>query len=130
MASVEASLYSRLSGYAGLSALVGTRIYPDHMPQSPTYPAVVYERQVTERESAMGSDTGNVSALFTVESHATTFTGALNVATQVLGALQRFSGTVDTVVFEDVFVTDEDTDYDTETHTHIKRLDFMVWHRE
>jgi hypothetical protein len=130
MASIEASLQTRLAGYAGLSALVAARIYPEHLPQNPTYPSVVFERQITERESAMGSDVGVVAAVFSVESHGSTFASAMAVATQVLGALQRYSGTVDSIVILDSFVTGEDQDYDPETGTYSKRLDFQVWHRE
>lgn len=44
MATIEQSLYSHLTGHAGLSALVATRVYPVKLPQNPTYPAVAYSR--------------------------------------------------------------------------------------
>ena len=42
--SFSTDLYTRLSSHAGLSALVGDRIYPLRLPQNPTLPAVVYQR--------------------------------------------------------------------------------------
>lgn len=47
--SAESDVYAALSGSSGLTALVGTRIYPDVLPESATYPAVVFARSKTER---------------------------------------------------------------------------------
>ncbi|MGE5390905.1 MAG: DUF3168 domain-containing protein [Deltaproteobacteria bacterium] len=38
----EADLFNQLSGYAGLSALVGLKIYPDHVPQNVDAPYLSY----------------------------------------------------------------------------------------
>ena len=43
----EAQLYAALSGRAGLTALVGTRIYPDALPENVPLPAVVFVRAST-----------------------------------------------------------------------------------
>lgn len=36
-------LYARLTTDATLTATLGLRVYPDHLPQSPTLPAVTYQ---------------------------------------------------------------------------------------
>lgn len=41
--SLEDSVYAALAGYAGLSALVGARIYPDEAPQNTVSPYVVWQ---------------------------------------------------------------------------------------
>lgn len=50
--SAETTLYSTLSGHAGLTAIVGsgssTRIYPDALPEECEYPAVVFSRSATD----------------------------------------------------------------------------------
>jgi Protein of unknown function (DUF3168) len=40
----EVAIRTRLINDPAVSALVGTRIYPDQLPQAPTYPALVYIR--------------------------------------------------------------------------------------
>lgn len=40
--SVETNVYSTLTGDAGVSALVGTRVYPNQLPPDVTLPAIAY----------------------------------------------------------------------------------------
>ena len=40
MTTKNEAIYSRLSGYAGLTALVGTRVYPVVLPEAVTFPCV------------------------------------------------------------------------------------------
>jgi len=47
MMSAETSIYTALSGFAGLTAIVSTRIYPDVLPEDCVYPAVVFAREST-----------------------------------------------------------------------------------
>lgn len=44
MGNLEAGLVHKLKNTAAVSALVGTRIYPLRLPQTVTFPAVVYQR--------------------------------------------------------------------------------------
>lgn len=45
---VESDFYALLSGNAGVTALVGARIYPDELPEECNYPAVVFARTRTD----------------------------------------------------------------------------------
>ena len=130
MANIETALNARLKAHAGLSALVSTRVYPNHAPQSPTYPLVIHSHDSTDRVSAMASDTGNVSSIHTVSAIAETYTAATAAAVQVLAALQRYSGTSDTVVIADAFVIDEDHSFDPDLDVWILDIDFLVWYSE
>lgn len=46
--SAETSLYSALSGDAGVTAIVAGRVYPDVAPQGSALPAIVFERTQTD----------------------------------------------------------------------------------
>lgn len=46
--STETEVYAALSGDAGVTALVSTRIYPDVRPQDSAVPCVVYVRSATQ----------------------------------------------------------------------------------
>jgi hypothetical protein len=44
MATVGELIYTQLAADSGVSTLVGTRIYPRRLPQSPSVPAITYQR--------------------------------------------------------------------------------------
>lgn len=137
-ATVEDALYTRLSGYSGLSALVGTRISPLKLTQNSTLPAVTFQRISANRVHAMGADPGIVTARYQVTSWGDGKDGAdgygdvKDVAVQVLAALSRYSGTVGTIQIDGIFFDDgSDNDvYDPETERVGVAQDFIVHYRE
>lgn len=126
---VEAAIYTQLSGYAGLTALVGTRIYPRLLPQSSSKPAVVYSRVSSERFSAFSTDSGVVKARMQCDVYAATYDAALAVREQVRGALQRYSVDSPLKVF-DTYILNEIDLYDSETELHHLVLDFEINYQE
>jgi len=44
-------VYDRCAGHAGTAALIGTRCYPDQLPQNVTYPAISYLAPVSDDSS-------------------------------------------------------------------------------
>ena len=108
---IEDALYTRLSGHAGLSALIGDRIYPVKLPQSPVYPAIIYEARGGDRLHNMGVDAGIRRPIFQIACVAATYDAATNVGEQVIAALSRFRGTVGGIVIQDVLMIDEPDDF-------------------
>jgi hypothetical protein len=104
---IEEHIFQRLSGYAGLTALVSTRIYPGMLPETPTYPALTYEITNTDRESAMGSDPGIAHGRLSIMTYGTTYKSARDVKEQVRSALQRYRATLDGTQIMDTFVEDD-----------------------
>ncbi len=111
MAEVEQAIYDRLSNYAGLTALVSTRIYPMVLPQNPTYPAVRYQRISGTRLSAIDVDIGIAQPRFQVDCYAETYLGVKSLFTEVRGALQRWTGTHSGVVVLDSRMEGGDRDF-------------------
>ena len=104
--SLESVIYSRLSGYAGLTALVSTRIFPDALPPDVTYPAVSFWRSGPSRPlPAMGSDPALLAIPLQVDCWAqntdpgqtSARTAAQAIGVQVLAALQRWRSSGDGV---------------------------------
>lgn len=123
---VEETLYTRLSTFAGLMALIGTRIYPVIMPQGSVKPAVIYQMISGIREAAMGSDPGMVKARYQFTAWATTNLSARNVIKQIRLALERYS----TTDLDDCFIETEYDVYDEGAYLHGRGLDVIVHHRE
>lgn len=110
--SLITALYSRLANHSGTAAIVGTRIMPDHLDQTPTIPSVVYRVESQMRHGAMGADTGLVEAQVFVVSYQSTALLAEALGAQVQAALARYSGTVAGVVINAIFIHDEGAEYD------------------
>lgn len=135
--SIEDALYTRLSGYSALSALVGTRIGPLLLPQNQTFPAVTYQRiGDSERVRASGADPGIVATRFRFscwgdgKDGADGYGDSKSVAAQVRAALNRYGATVGGVVIDQIFIEGEYDDYEPTTEIYRTIVEVLVWHRE
>ena len=127
--SVEEQIYTRLSGLAGLAALVDDRIYPKILEQNCTLPAITYQRVSSERISAMGVDTDIVRARFQISAWAETYTEMVAVAEQIRLALQRYRITTGTKI-DDCFMLPEVDLFEEEIRTFQRAMDFEIIYRE
>ena len=131
--SVEATLYTRLTTHAGLSALIAARVHPNKLPQGVTLPAVSYRRVSAERVPAMGSDTGLVRARFQFDAWAAGYQAMLDVKEQLRAALERWSTTTGTVI-QDIFYRNETDMFESanerEAEVHHGALDFEIIYEE
>ena len=129
MPDVETVIVTRLLAYEGLAALVGTRVYPLLLPQSPTLPAVTYQRIDAPREERFGGDPVAYPR-FQIDSWAKTYAGAKAVATQVRGALQLWRTTAtDPQIMDSDIESDEDL-YEPDTGLYRVRADYIITHPE
>ncbi len=85
--SAEAELYAALSGFSGLAALVGARIYPDAVPEGNALPAVVYQRLETELTTTISGAVVAEDVKFSIAAWAETRAAADASADQIALAL-------------------------------------------
>lgn len=131
MATVEDVLLTQLGATAGLTALVGARIYWGLASQDATRPYLTYAQIGGMRDSAMGRDTGVVQARYQLTAWADTPDSAKDTIAQVRAALQRYRGTVSGIEVIDCFVENElGPLWDDAALLHSYVMDFIVWHRE
>ena len=130
MARIDQALFTRLSTYAGLAALVGTRVYPLRLPESLVLPAVVYTRITGERESAIASDVGLAHGVWQFDAWAAKYDGARTVADEVLGALKRQEFTAASVDVLEALLEREHELYEPEARLYRVSMDLTVWYRE
>lgn len=98
--SAETELYAVLAGSAGLAALVGTRIYPDAIPEDQALPAAVYSVEAANPEACLDSSIAAIATRFRIVGWGKTRTSASGVGDQIVAALlaigvpydNRFSG--------------------------------------
>ena len=109
---IEDAIRTRLLAAAGVTALVGDRIYWRRAPHGTTYPCLAFRRQGTDPVRAMGTDTGLQLSrwLFIAIGH---LAGqAKDVMAAVKTALNRLHDTTVDGVFIDSIFLDDTVDVD------------------
>lgn len=122
--SAESDLYDALTGDAGVSALVATRVYPLVAPQEAIYPKIAYQAISRQRVTAHDGEDALERVLFQITIVAATFSSAIAVRDAVKSALNaQTQGSVQ------VFLLDnEDHQYGDETNIYAIRQDYIAWH--
>jgi hypothetical protein len=124
-------MHGLLTGAPGLAALVGTRIYPDLMPDTPTYPAVTYQKLSGSSEKGSTADPPLKSAVYQVSAWAKDRPTARELAAQIRVALDRQRKvTVSGVQVDDCFYQDDLDLTDFETRTFYTHLTFKIFYRD
>ena len=124
---IEKALRTRLTDE--LSAQISARCYPDHLPQSPTYPAIAYRRSTVDPISKLSDDNGMTRAGFDVAVFSKSFDECVTVTDLVQAALQRYSGTVETIDIVDISIDNLDEDYEPDWEVWQRTLDITIWYR-
>jgi len=135
--SVESEIFTRLTTHAGLSALIGDRVYPwSEVPQKPTYPFVTYLLVSAPRPHAMGVDAGVVMARFQFnvwaeddEAGTAGHDAMLAAKDELRQALQRWRTTSGTIV-QVTFLENESDHFDPDLESHGRRFDARIIYEE
>lgn len=130
MPSLEDGLYTFLAAQAGISALVGTRIYPLVAPEGAVMPCIVYQRIGGSRVVSHSGDSELARPRIQVSAWAETYDEAKSIAEAVVAATSGYSGTWGSVSIGAVEVEDGPDDYDEATRLYRKINDLIVYFTE
>ena len=114
-----------LSGYTGLTDLIGSKIYPLVIAVETGLPAVVYG---IDSVSPIYTKTSWVQdeVQFRVTSYAREYSEAIEIAYQVRAALELTSGIYSSVDIQDIYMTGQDEFYQIDADVFIIRINFTV----
>lgn len=116
--SAESDLFSALTARPALTALVGSRIYPDIIPEGAALPAVVYQRSSTSPVTTIGSVRVAEDVRFGISAWAISRADADTVADEVAAAIAASSNQV----------VDRTHGYDTEVWLYAATVEVDWWH--
>lgn len=120
-----------LTARAELTALVGTRIDPDVMSDSPVYPAVTFQRMSGSSERGALSDPPLKSAVYQVSAWAKSRKDARAVSAQIRLAMDRKRQvTANGVLVNDCFYQDDIDLFDFDTRTYFTHTTFKIHYRD
>lgn len=130
MADVRQAVFYQLANTAGVTALVGTRVYPGLLPQQPTMPALVYQLINNDRVQVHRGQTTGAKARIQVTCWGNSEASVAAVKEQVRVAMIAMAGSVASVTIDGVVCEGEVEGFEPDTIRHYIALDFFVWHRE
>jgi hypothetical protein len=108
---VEEGLYAYLSTFAGLTALVADRVYPQKKPQGNSFPQVSFFLVSEPRDHTLMGATGLPTARVQLDCWGLIYPDAKAVAEQVRLALDGYRGLMGAVTVQCARVTDRHDDY-------------------
>ncbi len=133
MAVLEEGLLTYLQAYAGLTALISTRVYLRTVPQGVTYPCLTFQRISTPRVKTMDSSgaTGDLaSPRFQFDAWATTDLAAKAITDQVRAALNGKQGAVGAVTIRAALVDGEQPIFEPKENLSRNHSEYIIWQEE
>jgi hypothetical protein len=120
------AIYTILTEDAGVSAVVGTRVYPQVAAQGAAFPFVVYVLQ----DNTPSDTKSGVSTLdeirYDIVAAAETYSALSSLTERIRLALDRYSGTVSGIVVDSIQFTELDVDNDPATETFVSSSEYIL----
>jgi len=126
---IESALHYILVNDTTVKAIT-TRCYPVTIPQSPTYPLILYTKISGDRDHALRGASGHAHPRFQVEAWAKTYTAAKTLADAIRNALDDYTGTAAGTVIHSCLIEGEHDTYESEIKVYRIMQDYMIWHEE
>ena len=118
----EQALRTALVGNAGVSALVGSKVYALTIPQGVALPCITYQRVSGAPQNTLEGHSGAEAVLIQLDCWAVTFSAAKGLAKAVRSAMAA-------APFKNTLDEDRD-DHDPDTTYYRVSADFRCWHQE
>ena len=120
------AIYGILSGNAGVTALVSTRIFPDVAAQGTAFPFVVYNLQeITPNDTKSGVSTLDEER-YDIIAVSTSYSEVISISEVCRTALDRYSGTVNSITVQSIQFTDFNTDFDSDNEVYIAVMENII----
>lgn len=119
--SFNEDLYTKLSGDAGVSAIVGTRITPNVFQQQDTRPAIRYTQITSTQYHLMGVDANIQNQRWQIDAIATTYNTVTDLRDAIQTCLNRWSSAG---IVQDSYLDNVTDIYDDDTQMHRIKMDY------
>lgn len=127
---LEEGLFRKLQSDTTLVGLLGTRMHPGRLPQTPTYPALVYKRVSGVRVRHLRGPAGLAHARLQLDVYAATYAQGKAVADRIRVVLDDLAADYGSVVVQGAFLLMEQDVFEEAVDKHRVILDYEVWYQE
>lgn len=127
---IEEAFTAYLLAHAGLTALIGARLYPEEAPQDEDLPAVAYQCISDVKLHSLTEQMGLEQPVYQFTAYAASRASARAVAEQIKAALCDYSGTMSGVTVQYIELQSEISSLvsssDGTVSTHAVDLEFQI----
>ena len=120
------AIYTILTEDAGVSAVVGNKVYPQIAAQGAAFPFIVYVLQ----DNSPSDTKSGVSTLdeirYDIVAAAETYASLSSLTERIRLALDRYTGTVNGIVIDSIQFIDLDVDNDPATETYVSSSEYIL----
>ena len=120
------AIYSILTSDSDVSAIVGTRVYPQIAAQGAAFPFVVYVLQDTSPSATKSGVSTLDEVRYDIVVASETYAEASDLTNKIRTALDRYTGTVAGVVIDSIQFIDLDADNDPGTETFVTSSEYII----
>lgn len=130
MSDAEQALYAILANDTAVSALVGTRIFPNVIPQDVALPVLAYMRVSGARTNSQTGPSQLARPRFQITCLSRSYSEAKTLAAAVRRALDGYKGAIASVDVQGVMIQNEFDTFTDDDDLHTVRQDYYFWHAE
>ena len=120
------AIYSILTSDSDVSAIVGTRVYPQIAAQGAAFPFVIYVLQDTSPSDTKSGVSTLDEVRYDIVVASETYAEVSDLTNKIRTALDRYTGTVAGVVIDSIQFIDLDADNDPGTETYVTSSEYII----
>jgi hypothetical protein len=120
------AIYSILTSTSAVSAIVGTRVYPQIAAQEAAFPFVVYVLQNVDPSDTKSGVSTLDEVRYDIIVASENYAQASDLTGKIRTALDRYSGTVAGVVIDSIQFIDLDVNNDPGTETYLTNSEYII----
>jgi hypothetical protein len=122
---VNKAVYYILKNDPTLSGLVGSKVYPNVVPEETKAPAVVFSRDSIEPEYDKSGNVVDISEV-SIWAYALKYPEVIDIISAVRASLELVKGTFNGVTVISSNMTKGDEGYDVESDTYFQKITFRI----
>ena len=120
------AIYSILTSTSAVSAIVGTRVYPQIAAQEAAFPFVVYVLQNVDPSDTKSGVSTLDEVRYDIVVASENYAQASDLTGKIRTALDRYTGTVAGVVIDSIQFIDLDVNNDPGTETYLTSAEYII----
>lgn len=115
---------------ATITGLVVQRVYPNALPQNPTYPAITYNQVSGVRVRNLKGPSGTAQPRISINAWASTYLGARSLADAIRQRIDGYSGLMGSTVVGNVILDNEIDFFEDQVLVHRVLQDYFIFNEE